>query len=94
MTFYRGQKVACVDMSNPGLLGYGDEVMPTQGEVYTVRDIVTDHFGVVGILLDEIRNDVLPYQLGAKRVDFEKCFRASRFEPVVGVTRYAELEAV
>ena len=93
MTFHRGQTVACVDMSEPGLLGYGDELYPEQGKTYTVRDIVTDHFGTVALLLEEIRNDVLPYRVGDKIIDFEKPFAARRFKPVVSGVREREMEA-
>ena len=94
MTLIRGQKVACIDSSNFDIRGYGDEQYPTQGEVYTVRDIVSDHFGADGVLLKEIRNDRLPYMVGGKAVDFEKPFAAWRFKPLVEGDLTREVEEV
>lgn len=74
MTFTPGTTVVFIDATNLGTLGYGDEAYPTLGETYTVRDIVVDHFGAEGLLLEEIRNDRLPYRVGDKIVDFEKPF--------------------
>lgn len=93
MTFHPNQKVACVNVDDFGTLGYGDEVYPTLGDVYTVRDVVVDHFGVEGLLLKEIRNDRLPYRVGDKVVDFEKPFASWRFRPVVGGNKMKEMEA-
>jgi len=94
MTFTPGTKVTCILTDNLGMLGYGDEVYPTLGETYTVRDIVVDHFGVEGLLLKEIRNDRLPYRVGAEIVDFEKPFASWRFRPLVGGEKKKEMEAV
>lgn len=94
MTFHPNQKVACVNTDDFGTLGYGDEVYPTLGDVYTVRDVVVDHFGVEGLLLKEIRNDRLPYRVGAEVVDFEKPFASWRFRPVVTGEKQKEMEAV
>lgn len=94
MTFTPGAKVACINVDDFGTLGYGDEVYPTLGDVYTVRDVVVDHFGVEGLLLKEIRNDRLPYRVGAEVVDFEKPFASWRFKPLVGGEKMKEVEAV
>jgi len=91
---HKGQRVQCVDTAELGMLGYGDETYPTQGETYTIRDIVVDHFGAEGVLLHEIRNDRLPYRVGDKIVDFEKCFASWRFRPLVEGETRRELEAV
>lgn len=92
--FKPGQSVACISTDNLGTLGYGDEVYPTLGDVYTVRDVVVDHFGVEGLLLKEIRNDRLPYRVGAEVVDFEKPFASWRFKPLIGGEKKKEVEAV
>lgn len=92
--FKANQKVACINVDDFGTLGYGDEVYPTLGDVYTVRDVVVDHFGVEGLLLKEIRNDRLPYRVGAEVVDFEKPFASWRFKPLVSGDKMKEMEAV
>lgn len=94
MTFTPNQPVVCISTDNLGLLGYGDEVYPTLGETYTVRDIVVDHFGAEGLLLNEIRNDRLPYRVGSAIVDFEKPFASWRFRPLVSDEKQKEMEAV
>ena len=94
MTFNPGTKVTCISTDNLGLLGYGDEVMPTVNETYTVRDVVVDHFGAEGLLLAEVRNDRLPYRVGDKIVDFEKPFASWRFRPLVGGEKVKEMEVV
>lgn len=93
MTFTPGTKVTCISTDDFGMLGYGDEVYPTLGETYTVRDIVVDHFGAEGLLLAEIRNDRLPYRVGAEIIDFEKPFASWRFRPLVGGEKQKEMEA-
>ncbi|EKS29255.1 hypothetical protein [Afipia felis] len=95
MTYYNpGDPVVFVDDTNLGTLGYGDEVYPKIGQTYTVRDVVIDHFGVEGLLLQEIRNDRLPYRVGAEIVDTEKSFASWRFKPVVRGESKKEMEAV
>lgn len=94
MTFHPNQSVAFIDDTNLGTLGYGDEVYPTLGETYTVRDVVIDHFGTEGLLLAEIKNDRLPYRVGAQIVDTEKSFASWRFRPLVGGEKARETEAV
>ena len=94
MGFKPGQPVQFIDETNLGTLGYGDEVYPTVGTTYTVRDVVIDHFGTEGLLLNEIRNDRLPYRVGAQIVDFEKPFASWRFRPLVGGEKAREMEAV
>lgn len=94
MTFTPKQPVAFIDETNLGTLGYGDEVYPTLNETYTVHDVVLDHFGVEGLLLAEIRNDRLPYRVGAEIVDTEKSFASWRFKPVVAEEGKKEMEAV
>lgn len=93
-SFTTGTPVTCISTDNLGTLGYGDEVYPTLGDVYTVRDVVLDHFGVEGLLLQEIRNNRLPYRVGAEIVDTEKSFASWRFKPVVRGESKKEMEAV
>lgn len=92
--FVPGQSVAFIDATNLGTLGYGDEVYPTLGENYTVRDVVIDHFGAEGLLLAEIRNDRLPYRVGDKIIDCEKSFASWRFRPLVNGEKLKERETV
>lgn len=95
MTHYTpGQPVVCINTDDFGVLGYGDEVMPVQGSTYTVRDVVVDHFGTEGLLLKEIKNDRLPYRVGAEIVDTEKSFASWRFRPLVDDEKKKEMEAV
>ena len=93
MTFHRGQRVCCMDASNWAVSGYGDEIYPEQDGIYTVRDIVS-RGGVAALLLEEIRNDRLPYTVDGKIEDTEQAFAARRFKPVVAGERKRELEAV
>lgn len=81
--FHVGQKVACVDGWVHDGGGYGDEIGPVEGQVYTIRDIgflnaITPDMLVVRLL--EIRNTERYYR-GAGL--YETSFRASRFRPVV-----------
>lgn len=88
-----GDAVVFIDDTNLGTLGYGDELYPQLNQTYTVRDVVVDHFGTEGLLLEEIRNDRLPYRVGAEIVDFEKPFASWRFRPLVGGKNAREMEA-
>lgn len=94
MYFNPGDSVVFVDDTNLGTHGYGDEVYPKLGQTYTVRDVVLDHFGVEGLLLQEIHNDRLPYRVGAEVVDTEKSFASWRFRPVVRGESKKEMETV
>lgn len=92
--FKPGQEVVCVSTDDFGTLGYGDELYPALNQTYTVRDVVLDHFGTEGLLLNEIRNDRLPYRVGAEIIDFEKPFASWRFRPLVTGEKQKEMEAV
>lgn len=92
--FKPGQPVQFIDATNLGTLGYGDEIYPRLNQNYTVRDVVIDHFGTEGLLLEEIKNDRLPYRVGAEIVDTEKSFASWRFRPLVGGEKVKEMEAV
>lgn len=48
---------------------------PKKNELYTVRELVKTDFGT-GILLEEIRNELIPHTYGGLK---EPCFRISRF---------------
>lgn len=93
MTFHRGQKVSCIDAGNWKISGYGDEIFPEQGGVYTVREIVSVR-GESALLLDEIRNERLPYKDGPfmEPYTWEQAFAARRFRPVVSGERQREME--
>lgn len=93
---HKGQRVACISTAELGIAGYGDENLSIQeGEVYTIRDLVAANDNEPGVLLHEIRNDRLPYRVNGKIVDFEKCFAAWRFRPLVeGEVRLEEEERV
>lgn len=95
MTFHRGQTVVCLDASNWAVSGYGDEIYPEQDGIYTVRDVVSVR-GEPALLLEEIRNDRLPYKDGPfmRPYAWEQAFAARRFRPVVAGERKRELEAV
>jgi hypothetical protein len=95
MTLHRGQRVTCISTDRLGILGYGDENVSVRvGETYTIRDIVVDHFGEEGVLLEEIRNEVAPYTVGGEIRDFEKPFAAWRFRPLVSGEQAREIEEV
>ena len=94
MTLHRGQRVQCISTDSFGTLGYGDERYTELNQTYTVRDIVVDHFGTEAVLLNEIRNDRLPYRVGDKIIDFEKPFAAWRFKPLVSGETKLKIEEV
>lgn len=78
MTFRVGQRVVCVNSTRAG--GYGDEVYPVEGRVYTVRGFLPlpcDHGP--RIWLEEIKNKKRDYFEGL----YEKAFGAERFRPIV-----------
>lgn len=94
MTFTPGQKVVCITMDYPNLSGYGDEIYPTVGEVYTVREVLLDLLGDEGLLVNEIRNDRVPYRTREGIVDCEKSFGSWRFRPLVSGEKLKERETV
>lgn len=75
--FRVGQKVVCVsEWKRIG--GFGGEIGPIHGEVYTIREVGflhPDFPRMVTVRLDEIANEVW--------LGFETCFAATRFRPVV-----------
>jgi hypothetical protein len=90
MSFEVGQRVVCVD-NRPRVdasgrrSGHGDEVLPRQGAVYTVREIVPGRpYGYEhdGLLLEEIVNAVRQYLAPSGLVRAELFFAAWRFRPV------------
>ena len=90
MSFDVGQKVVCVD-NRPRVdcsgrrSGHGDEQLPEQGAVYTVRAIVPGKpYGYEhdGVLLEEIVNPVRRYQAPSGPVRAELFFAAWRFRPL------------
>jgi len=71
--FYVGQKVICVD-GRPSGNGYGNEQLPKQGGVYTVRAIVGRNLRLL-----EIVNQPRMYARGFE----EASFHPSRFRPIL-----------
>jgi hypothetical protein len=61
--------------------GYGDEILPIEGTVYTIRDIMF-HEGAICFRLEEIRNDVRLYLVDGAPCVCEITFKWSRFRPV------------
>lgn len=88
------QKVLCV--TSPANMGYGDEIMPTVGEIYTIRDIRPSLFresAVAVVHLAEIRNDHRVYRMndaGYEAMD-ECWFRSNHFRPLVSKTTSIEI---
>lgn len=79
MTFRVHQKVECVSLGIDG--GYGDEIQPEVGGIYTVRDIRPSRYspGEFAVHLCEIHNSLREYDVGLAEI----WFRASRFRPIV-----------
>lgn len=78
--FQIGQKVVCVADKWAG--GYGDEIFPQLGGVYTVRGIDLHRLGsrcLVGLWLREIHNEKRLY---ARGID-EASFGADQFRPLI-----------
>lgn len=80
--FRVGQKVVCVNASGLGpSVGFGDEIMPKEGEMYTIREIGITLLGRPGCLLEEIVNQARRYDDDMpERV--EPMFLVYRFRPV------------
>lgn len=76
MTFRVGQKVVCVAV--PGG-GYGDELLPVKGDIYTIRALRVFSQGE-GVALCEIKNDARNY--GPDGVH-EAYFYVGCFRPLV-----------
>ena len=78
--FRVGQKVVCVYFD--GIGGYGDELNPQPGSIYTVRDVAASD--EVYIRLQEIRNPLRYYRciITGEHKDTEAWMRANRFRPV------------
>lgn len=78
MTFRAGQKVVCVADRRDG--GFGDEIYPTKGMVYTIRSFAPIYDGSrPRVWLCEITNAPRPYYEGWH----EKGFGVERFRPIV-----------
>lgn len=77
MNFRVGQKVVCVDANcDPNRMFLYSAAL-VEGEVYTIREILNDDFGVPGVFLEEV--------IGAARLSDGKefGFYARRFRPLV-----------
>lgn len=77
MTFQVGQKVVCIKRG-AWQGGFGDEINPEYGKVYTVRDVV--HWPRhTAVRLFEIKNDPRDYSEAFNECDFH----VRHFRPVV-----------
>lgn len=82
--FRVGQKVCCVETWVNDGAGYGDEIGPISGEIYTIRDVGPLHPAFPAdtmVLLSEIVNPVRPYAISPNGI--EPSFGEWRFRPVV-----------
>lgn len=77
MNFRVGQKVERIS-GNEHPLGYGDEILPQYGVVYTVRSITRD-----GLVFNEFRNPERRYTFLDGSYIAEPRFGARHFRPVV-----------
>lgn len=83
MTFRVGQKVVCVETWSPTAgQGYGDEVGPIEGQIYTIRAIGCFNSSYPGMLLCRLHEIINPVRDYAEGRD-EGAFGAFRFRPIV-----------
>lgn len=89
--WYTGQKVVCVKDFPLG--GYGDEIAPTLGQHYTLRDVHASFYGndddpVVRVF--EIKNPIKMYTIGdgGKIGPDEIWFTTRRFRPLCSRPTY------
>jgi hypothetical protein len=84
--FHVGQLVVCVDDNWPSPRGgYGDELLPIRGKIYTVREVFQRRGDdEPSMLLEEVVNDVRPYLMrdGSSVELLEPSFVLRRFHPV------------
>jgi hypothetical protein len=78
IAFRVGQKVLCVDGS-AHWGGHGDEMLPVEGNIYTIRELVDCHEEGVGVRLVEVLNQPRHYNIGF----MEGCLLPERFRPLV-----------
>ena len=78
VSFRVGQRVMCVDGS-PHWGGMGDEILPVEGKIYTIRDLVDCKEEGIGVRVDEIVNAPRLYRTGF----MEGCLLPERFRPLV-----------
>lgn len=77
--FKIGQKVVCINSKpDPNRLVPQGFVFPVKGKTYTVREVVPSltHSGVIGLLLEEIKNPSHP------KFNVELSYDSSRFKPI------------
>jgi len=81
--FHVGMKVVCVADDIFRGAGYGGERLPTNHQVYTIRDMIPSptRLGFFALRLDEIRNDAKIYLAGDKIVADECAFADIAFRP-------------
>jgi hypothetical protein len=91
VAFRIGQKVVCVDGTRRNG-GYGWEIMPVRGQVYTIRGFDGDRHDGCGVWLEEIVNRPDRYLGDNNREVFgEVSFGIRRFRPVVDIS---DLQAI
>ena len=76
--FRVGQKVVCVDGS-AHWGGHGDEMLPIEGEIYTIRELFDCGDEGIGVRLVELVNEPRHYNIGF----MEGCLIPERFRPLV-----------
>jgi len=84
VSFHVGQLVKCIRSWTNGGSGYGDEVGPQSGVVYTIREIGRLHPTEerANVRLQEIKNPVRSYRSGITSYLWEPSFDAARFVPI------------
>jgi hypothetical protein len=83
--FHIGQRVVCID-AGPQRFGYSHEVVPKEGQAYTIRAILPGEEGAC-LLLDEIRNKPAQYLQGLAELKFA----ARRFRPLTDISLFEKM---
>jgi hypothetical protein len=79
--FRTGQRVVCVDGAG---VDSQDITCPQRGTLYTIRDIVPESEGRIGVRLVEIKNPFISYwdRSAGRALKSECTFSATRFRSV------------
>lgn len=84
--FYVGQKVVCINTPVPrlGMAGYGNEIYPQKGEVYTVRavPIIPNFAGGAATPSIRVYEIINPMRRYKNRGAFEPAFPSKCFRPL------------
>jgi hypothetical protein len=78
--FHIGMKVICIDGNFKTRVH--KENYPTEGFIYTIRDIVEAQNNGIAFLLEEIINKPCFHILNGIRIKVETPFKSERFKPV------------